>query len=112
MHIQVEAISPLILVAYLQFLYTNKYSATAMANHLSAVKTELALSGFSMQPFEDPRIKYFQKALIPHRPFKASLKKIIDIDTPQCIVRACDSTYRYSKQYIHWPFSHFLGYQI
>ena len=105
---------PLILIAYLQFLYTNKYSATAMANHLSAVKTKLPLLGFSTQPFEDPRIKYFQKALILHRSFKALLKKIIDIDTLQLIVRACDSTYmgRYSKQYIHWLFSHFLGYQI
>ena len=64
-----------------------------MANHLSAVKTKLALLGFSTQPFEDPRIKYFQKAIILHRPLKASLKKIIDIDTLQLIARACDSTY-------------------
>ena len=93
MHIQVEHISPLILIAYLQFLHTNKYSVTAMANHLLAVKTKLALLGFSMQAFEDQRIKYYQKALTLHRPFKASLKKIIDIDTVQLIVRACDSTY-------------------
>ena len=46
-----------------------------------------------MQAFEDLRIKYYQKALILHRPFKASLKKNIDIDTLQLIVRACDSTY-------------------
>ena len=93
MHIQVKHISPLILIAYLQFLYTNKYSATAMANHLSAVKTKLALLGLFTQPFEDPRIKYFQKAIILHRPFNVSLKKIIDIDTLQLIVRACDTTY-------------------
>ena len=91
MQIQVSNISPLILIAYLQFLYANKYSPTAMANHLSAIKTKLL--GFSTQPFEDPRIKYFQKAIILHRPFKASLKKIIDIDTLQLIVRACDTTY-------------------
>ena len=93
MHIQVSNISPLILIAYLQFLYANKYSPTAMANHLSAVKTKLALLGFSTHPFEDPRIKFFQKAITLHRPFKVSLKKIIDIDTKQLIVRACDSTY-------------------
>ena len=64
-----------------------------MANHLSAVKTKLTLLGLSMQPFEDPRMKYFQKSIILHTPFKASSMKIIDIDTLQLIVRACDSTY-------------------
>ena len=57
MQVWVSSISPLILIAYVQFLYTSRYSATAMANHLSAFKTNLALLGFSTQPFEGPRIK-------------------------------------------------------
>ena len=43
--------------------------------------------------FQDPRIKYFQKAMILHKPFKVQLKKIIDINTLQLMVRTCDSTY-------------------
>ena len=93
MHIQLADISTLINIAYLQFLHTNKYSASVMANHLSAVKTKLALMGISTHPFDDPRIKYFQKAIVLHRPFKAKLKKVIDVDTLQLIVRICDSTY-------------------
>ena len=68
-------------------------SAASMANHLSAIKAKLALFGLSIQPFSDPRIKYFQKAMILHRPFKVALKKIIDIHTLQLTVRTCDFTY-------------------
>ena len=93
MRINVLALSPLALIAYLQFLETNKISAASMSNHLSAIKAKLALFGLPVYPFSDPRIKYFQKAMILHRPFKVTLKKIIDIHTLQLIVRACDFTY-------------------
>ena len=83
MCIQLVDISPLIIIAYLEFLYTNKYSASAISNHLLVVKTKLALMGLPTHPFDDPRIKYFQKAIVLHRPFKATLKKVIDIDTLQ-----------------------------
>ena len=84
MKINVCKLSPLALVAYLQFLETNQVSASAMANHLSAIKAKLALLGLSIQPFQDPRIKYFQKVMLLHRPFKVALKCIIDIPTLQC----------------------------
>ena len=84
MHIR--HMSPLIIIAYLQFLFTINYSASAMVNHLSAVKTTLALMDLPKQAFDDPR-KYSQKAMVLHKPFKASLKKVIDIDTLQLIVQ-------------------------
>ena len=64
-----------------------------MANHMSAIKAKLSLSGISIRIFDDHRIKYFHKAMILHQPFKVKLKKIIDIDTLQLIVRVCDSMY-------------------
>ena len=51
MKINVCKLSPLALVAYLQFLETNQTSASAIANHLSAIKAKLALLGLSVQPF-------------------------------------------------------------
>ena len=82
------------IIAYLQFLESNNTSGSAMANHLSAIKAKLSMLGISIQAFLDPRIKYFQKAMVLHRPFKVQLKKkIIDIDTLHLIVRTCDSTY-------------------
>ena len=93
MKINVFALSPLSLIAYLQFLETNQISAASMANHLSAIKAKLALFGLLLQSFSDPRIKYFQKAMTLHRPFKVTLKKIIDLNTLQLIVRAFDFTY-------------------
>ena len=64
-----------------------------MANHLSAIKAKLSLYGISVHMFQDPRIKYFQKAMTLHKPFKVQLKKIIDINTLQLMVQTCDSTY-------------------
>ena len=93
MNLDVSHLTPLMILAYLQFLETNNTSASAMANHLSAIKAKLSMSGISIQAFYDPRIKYFQKAMTLHRPFKVQLKKIIDIDTLHLIVRTCDSTY-------------------
>ena len=86
-------ISPLIVWTYLQFLEFSGFSASVMSNHLSAIKTTLALYGLPTLPFSDPRIKCFQKAMVLHKPFKVQLKKVIDIPTLQLIVRLCDSTY-------------------
>ena len=93
MKLNVFQLTPLMILAYLQFLESNNTSSSAMSNHLSAIKAKLSLLGVSIQPFQDSRIKYFQKAMTLHRPFKAQLKKVIDIDTLQLIVRTCDSTY-------------------
>ena len=93
MKVNIFAITPLSLIAYLQFLESNHISVASMSNHLSAIKAKLALFGLPLHPFADPRIKYFQKAMTLHRPFKVTLKKIIDIHTLQLIVRACDFTY-------------------
>ena len=93
MNLDVVHLTPLVILTYLQFLESNNTSASAMANHLSAIKAKLSISGFPIQAFYDPRIKYFQKAMTLHRPFKVHQKKIIDIDTLHLIVRTCDSTY-------------------
>ena len=89
MKLNVLQLTPLMILTYLQFLESNNTSSSSMANHLS----KLSLWGVSTQPFQDPRIKYFQKAMTLHRPFKVQFKKVIDIDTLHLIVRTCDSTY-------------------
>ena len=93
MNIQLATVSPVALIAYLQFLHFNNISASAMANHLSAIKAKMALFGLSTSIFQDQRLKYFQKAITLHRPFKAKLNSLIDIDTLMLIVQACDFTY-------------------
>ena len=93
MNIKTSEISPLIILAYLQFLEFSDFSSSAMANHISAIKTTLSLYGLPTQPFADPRIKCFQKAMVLHKLFKVHLKKVIDIPTLQLIVRLCDTTY-------------------
>ena len=93
MQVSLFHLSPMILIAYLQLLTTNGSSPPTLANHLSAIKANLALYGLPTQLFQDPRIEYFQKSVTLYRPFNPSLKSIIDIDTLQLIIRMCDSTY-------------------
>ena len=93
MKVPISAITSVVLISYMQFLDANSISPSAMANHISAIKAKMALCGLPLAMFDDPRIKYFQKAMVLKRPFKANLKKIIDIDTLQLIIRACDFTY-------------------
>ena len=83
----------MILIAYLQFLTTNDSSTPNLANYLADIKANLVIYGLPTQWFQDPRIKYFQKAMTLNRPFNLSIKNIIDIDTLQLMVRLCDSTY-------------------
>ena len=61
-----------------------------MANHLSAIKTLYALN---TEPFLDSRIKYYTKPLTLNRPFKATLKTIIDIPTLEKRVHQCKFMY-------------------
>ena len=64
-----------------------------MANHLSAIKTQFALYALNTQAFVDPRIKYYTKALTLNRPFRATLKSIIDIPLLEKIVHQCQFMY-------------------
>ena len=93
MQVSVFNLSPVIVISYLQFLTTNNVSPPSLANHLSAIKASLSIYGLPTHIFQDSRIRYFQKAVALHKPFKPCLKSIIDIDTLHLIVRACDSTY-------------------
>ena len=93
MKVPILAITSVVLISYMQFLDANSISPWAMANHISAIKAKMALYGLPLAIFDDPRIKYFQKAMVLKRLFKANLKNIIDIDTLHLIIRACDFTY-------------------
>ena len=93
MKLNIFQLTPVMVLAYLQFLESNNISASAMANHLSAIKAKLSIYGVPTHMFQDSRIRYFQKAMTLHKPFKVQLKKVIDINTLQLIVRTCDSTY-------------------
>ena len=93
MQVSLLALQPMTIVAYLQFLASNGLSSPTLANHLGAIKANLSLYGIPTLIFQDPRIKYFQRAVTLRSSFKPALKTLIDIDTLQLMVRACDATY-------------------
>ena len=91
MKVPISAITSVVIITYMQFLDANAISPSAMENHTSAIRAQMALYGLPLAIFDDPRSKYFQKAMVLKKPFKANLKKIID--TLYLIVRSCDFTY-------------------
>ena len=91
--IQIHKLSPLILLAFLEFLIENNLSHSNIANHISAIKACCTLYHLPFAPFQDPRIKYYLKAIALHKPFKIKFKKVVDIQTLQLIIRSCDFTY-------------------
>ena len=60
---------------------------------MSAIKASFAVYNLNTDLFQDPRLKYYMKSLVLHKPFKVTLKKIVDIPTLSLIVQSCDSTY-------------------
>ena len=91
--IQLHQISPLILLYFLEFLTENNASHSNIANHISAIKACCTIYNLPLSPFQDPRIKYYLKAIALYKPFKVKLKKIVDLHTLQLITRSCDFTY-------------------
>ena len=92
-NIQLSHLSPLILLSYLEFLVENNVSHSSIANHMSAIKASCAIYDLNTHIFQDSRLKYYFKALALHKPFKVTLKKIVDIPTLILIANTCDSMY-------------------
>ena len=92
-HINILSISVLDLLSFLEFLAYNDFTSSAIANHMSAVRTKFAMLGLDTSPFQDPRIRYFTKAITLTSSLKVSLKAVIDIPLLLKIVSQCDNTY-------------------
>ena len=51
-------VTAILLLSFLEFLHFNGTSSAQMNNYLSAIKTELALRGITVQAFDDVRLRY------------------------------------------------------
>ena len=83
-------LSPSFILSFLEFLTLNKLSPSVILNYISAIKTKFTIFALDVSPFCDPRIKFFHKSLVLHRPFKVSIKSIIDPSTLKSIIKECD----------------------
>ena len=57
------SISSAVLLAFLDFLISQKFTYSAILNHLSAVKTPLPLQSISNQPCADPKSKFITEII-------------------------------------------------
>ena len=89
--IHLQNVAPLIAISFFQFLVENNLSHSAISNHVSAVKANLALHGLPSYSFQEPRIAYFQRSLSLHKTFSPIVKKIIDIPLLTAIISICDT---------------------
>ena len=86
-------VSASVLLSFLEFLTQNYVTVSAVRNYISAIKTEFSLFGLDIKMFEDPRIAYYQRALIINRPFVAKVTPVIDVKMLENITLLCDTTY-------------------
>ena len=93
MHFHVTQTGVYHLLVYLEFWSTSQVSAASITNHISALKPMFTIFSLDISPFHDQKIKYFNRALVLDRPFKASLTKIIDIPMLHKIVQQCNFMY-------------------
>ena len=89
MDFTLRQVTSLHILAYLEFLSQSKLTISSIANQLSAVQTHFALYALDSLVFLDSHIKYYNKALSPHKPFKVSLTTITDVPTLHKIVESC-----------------------
>ena len=66
------------------------YNLLQILNYVSAIKTKFTIFSLDTTPLSDPRIKYFHKSVLLHRPFKVAIKSIIDPSTLTSIVNQCE----------------------
>ena len=83
-------LSPAFVLSFLAFLTLSKLSPSVILNYISAIKAKFSILALDISPFCDPTIKYFHRSLLLHRPFKVSIKSIIDPSTLNHIVSQCD----------------------
>ena len=83
-------LSPSFVLSFLEFLTINNLSPSVILNYISAIKTKFLIYAIDTSPLCDPRIKFFHKSLLLHRPFKVSIKSIIDPSTLNRIIKECD----------------------
>ena len=98
-----------LVVAFMEFMIQNRTSYASLANHLSAIKSCMALYGLDAQMFDHPKVKMILRSLQFNRPITLSQKAIIDIHLLHQIV-VTDSMYMgqiYKAIYL-MPFFTFL----
>ena len=91
--IRLNALTPLAILTFLEFLTFNNITYSGLLNYLSAVKATLSSFGVDISAFNDPRIKLYNKAIMRHRPLNPSIKPIIHVNTLHLIIQHTDSMY-------------------
>ena len=92
-NITLDQVNSSIFLAYLEFLYYNDKSHSIMRNHVSGVKWHIQKLGFSLVPYEDPRLVSYLRSVQKSSPMAYKLKSIIDPPTLRSLVQASENTY-------------------
>ena len=66
------------LLTYCEFLYSNQYSHSTIANALAGIKSKMQSYGLKVVVFSDIRINYFLKSVRLDQPFKVKMPHLID----------------------------------
>ena len=83
-------VSPLQVLAFMEFLHLNQFSSSNIANYLAGIKAMLIIHNLDYTVFSDNRIQLYLKSLKINRPFKPHIPQIIDEYLLARIISPCE----------------------
>ena len=83
-------VTSLVILSYMEFLYTNGLTVTNISNHLAALRAMYIVYGLRTSAFQDQRLQYYIRSLKLNRPLRPRIKNVFDEHMLATIVGACD----------------------
>ena len=101
-------VTPLILLAYLEFLATCQLSESNLSNNIAALRALHVIHGLPTLPFKDERIPLFIKSVKLAKPFAPKATSVLNTELLLKVVRTCQAFHHpivYKALYLFTYFS-------
>ena len=79
--LSLHQVTPLVLLAYMQYLINASLSESNISNNLAAIRAFHIIHGLPTHPFQDRRIPLLLKSIKINRPFAPKIAQCLTIDT-------------------------------
>ena len=94
-----QSVSLVTILAYLEFLVKNSVSVNMVANHVSAIKAKFIMYDLQYAILDHPKVRYFIRSLKINRPLVQVKRNIMSLQVLQNLVRECNFIFAGKKKY-------------
>ena len=93
-----QSVSLVTILAYLEFLVKNSVSVNMVANHVSAIKAKFIMYDLQYAILDHPKVRYFIRSLKINRPLVQVKRNIMSLQVLQNLVRECNFIFAGKKK--------------